>query len=272
MIGQPLQTTHRYAAAIVTVDPTQSIVDGILKSGSAIRISVYTTGAAFRWPVVGESWIVRQENGSWYLESLLPPASFQTAAPGDAIINSPTGQIRVLGSKTGTTDFNIAQANVVTNPVAGTAAGIVIGRPARYRRAGAYTTAQYFNPFLLDTQLKDDDGLFVLNSGVYVFAAPADGWYQFNAAFESGGVATGTRGFISLMQTNANGTLPGGATEYARGTDSTTGGATELGLTVTAKLYLTAGTRLAPSVWTSVPVAFDVAGSHLNYCDAQRVA
>jgi hypothetical protein len=82
------------------------------------RIAVYETPVIFRWPVVGEAWMVEQKNGTWYLDSPWPdltvPNKPHDVEPGDAIINSPTGIIHVQGSKDGSTDFILTKA--VLNP------------------------------------------------------------------------------------------------------------------------------------------------------------
>jgi hypothetical protein len=102
--------TAKYSVTIVTVDPTQGIIQGALKTGSAAHISVYNTPPAFRWPQVGEAWTVRQENGSWFLDCLWPPTSvpitYKDVDPGDLVLNSATGTVHVLGSPDGSTDFH----------------------------------------------------------------------------------------------------------------------------------------------------------------------
>lgn len=115
MVGQTTQTTQRYGVKITTVDPTQRLVEGTTKA-SLIRISVIAVPVAFRWPIVGEHWIARQENGTWYLDgpkpSLTAPITFEAVAPGDAIIDSPTGIVHVMGSDDGSTDFDITDAHL----------------------------------------------------------------------------------------------------------------------------------------------------------------
>jgi hypothetical protein len=92
----PQPTTRRYGAKITTVDPTQGLVEAVTKDGTIMRVSVYTIPTAFRWPQVGENWMIRQENGSWYLEGYWPTTDdFQGIEAGDVVITAPTGIIYV---------------------------------------------------------------------------------------------------------------------------------------------------------------------------------
>lgn len=115
-VGQPIQYTSRFGIQITTVDPSQALVKGVLGGDAQERqVSVYTTAPAFRWPVVGEQWVVEQKNGTWYLDSMWPSANaFQFVNPGDIILNSPSGVVRVLGNATGASDFSMRAPGRVT--------------------------------------------------------------------------------------------------------------------------------------------------------------
>lgn len=90
----------RYTAKITTVDPTTSTVGFIVKGDAQERYAtILTTPVAFRWPIEGETWLVRQENGSWYIDGMAPNNLFTTFAPGDAIIDSPTGVVHVVSGE-----------------------------------------------------------------------------------------------------------------------------------------------------------------------------
>lgn len=104
----------RYTAYISTVDPTTGTIGFVTKGDAQERYAiVLTTAVASRWPIEGETWLVRQENGTWYIDQPLPPSfSYQAVTPGDAIINSPTGVVHVLGSSDGSTDFTITDATI----------------------------------------------------------------------------------------------------------------------------------------------------------------
>jgi hypothetical protein len=87
--------TARYGCKITTVDPTQGLIEAVLKS-SLRNISVYSIPAAFEWPVVGDNWMVTQMNGSWYLEGRFPTTnSYQDINPGDMLLTAPTGVVQV---------------------------------------------------------------------------------------------------------------------------------------------------------------------------------
>jgi hypothetical protein len=95
------QATVRSSCYIVTSDPSTKTVQGIMRGGQ-VQISVFTTDPFFRWPKTGENWIVRQENGSWHLDSILQDPADPTLAtsldPGDVLVNAP-GRIRITNGE-----------------------------------------------------------------------------------------------------------------------------------------------------------------------------
>lgn len=110
-VGQRTPLTSIYGCVITTVDPSQGLVEFVLKTGDRPRkASIYNTPAAFRWPIVGEHWFVRQENDNWYLQGVYPSTKATTdwhaLNPGDMMLNTPTGIIQVIG---GDSDFTLAQ-------------------------------------------------------------------------------------------------------------------------------------------------------------------
>lgn len=70
-VGTPLTATPRYTCTILTSDPTTTppTIEAALKGADGRSVSIVGVSAAFRWPEVGETWVIRQENGSWYLDS-----------------------------------------------------------------------------------------------------------------------------------------------------------------------------------------------------------
>lgn len=99
--------TPKYTAVITTVNQANSQIGFVTKGDAQERQAlVVTVPIGFRWPVEGETWMMRQENGTWYLDGVLPTSDYQTVTPGDAIINSATGVVHVLGSSDGSTDFS----------------------------------------------------------------------------------------------------------------------------------------------------------------------
>lgn len=100
-MATPQATTRRYAARVTTCDPTQGLIQVIMKPAEKRNISVYTLPAAFRWPEVGETIMVIQLNGTWYIEGYAPSTTaFQTAVnPGDMVLTAPTGRVYVNTDK-----------------------------------------------------------------------------------------------------------------------------------------------------------------------------
>lgn len=119
-VGQSPIQTETYSCTVVTSDPSSGKVE-IALPGNLENVVVTTTPIAFRWPIVGEVWRVERINRQFYLREPYPlrnpgtipatttsaPTTIQTIAPGDAVINAPTGVIHVLGSKDGSTDYAI---------------------------------------------------------------------------------------------------------------------------------------------------------------------
>lgn len=90
MLRDHLSTVTKYPCEILTVDPEQKMVQGIMRAGP-VHISVYSTDPFFRWPIVGENWVIRQENGTWYLDSILQSEhdaiKLEDIEPGDMHLN-----------------------------------------------------------------------------------------------------------------------------------------------------------------------------------------
>jgi|ERR1039458_2632048 microcystin-dependent protein len=109
-------TTTKYGVRIVTVDPTTNKIQATTRTGGAVNVQLVSTPIAWRWPVPGEGWMARQENGAWYLDGPMPDPNSTAEVTlwdvpvGDAVINSPTGVMHVLGSETGDTDFSLSAA------------------------------------------------------------------------------------------------------------------------------------------------------------------
>src|ERR1035437_3032846 len=83
----------KYGGVISNCDPANNKIT-VTTAGGAVDILVPYVPAFWRWPVVGEKWLIRKENGSWTLDSLArdpnsdaPLAGMQ---PGEAQINATT--------------------------------------------------------------------------------------------------------------------------------------------------------------------------------------
>jgi hypothetical protein len=86
---------------IITCDPANRIIEAQTQRGEVIQINAYSASPTFRWPKVGEKWIVREENGSWFLEGIWEeqtpfeptPGAPIHVQPGDTVITASTGTI-----------------------------------------------------------------------------------------------------------------------------------------------------------------------------------
>jgi hypothetical protein len=56
-------------ARIYSCDPSARTVQVSLRDGGIVYINVQETGAAFRWPKVGEVWTIRRDGNTWLLEN-----------------------------------------------------------------------------------------------------------------------------------------------------------------------------------------------------------
>jgi hypothetical protein len=82
---------------ILTCDPSKRLVEAETRNGEVISVNVYNYTSVFRWPIAGEKWMVREENGSWYLDGIYEPQGISgeaiQAQPGDAVISSSSGRV-----------------------------------------------------------------------------------------------------------------------------------------------------------------------------------
>lgn len=104
----------KYTCMITTVDPSSSTVRFVIKGDAQERSAlIATVPVAFRWPQVGEAWMVRQENGTWYLDGPQSTSAYQDAGSGDAIINASSGVVHIMGSPDGSTDFSFSMGSPI---------------------------------------------------------------------------------------------------------------------------------------------------------------
>lgn len=52
---------------IVTVDPTQRLIEAVAQDGAVRRLATFDAPNNFRWPREGEQWSIYEENGYWTL-------------------------------------------------------------------------------------------------------------------------------------------------------------------------------------------------------------
>lgn len=82
---------------ILTCDPISRLIEAETRNGEVISVNAYNYTPIFRWPIPGEKWMVREENGSWWLDGIYElqgsPEEMIQAEPGDAIISTGSGRI-----------------------------------------------------------------------------------------------------------------------------------------------------------------------------------
>lgn len=81
---------------IILCEPDQRRIEAQIQGGEIIAINAYAFSQAFRWPMVGETWIIREENGSWFLDSQWEeqePAEGLKPEPGDHILSAGSGRV-----------------------------------------------------------------------------------------------------------------------------------------------------------------------------------
>jgi hypothetical protein len=118
-MGFDLQSAEKYGCKIITVEPAQRRVEGVIKSGAVVQVAVYTVDPFFRWPKVGENWMIRRENGTWFLdskwqnqegESESNPTIVNNLNEGDALIDTPTGKVYLTSGNLLATEVQVEAA------------------------------------------------------------------------------------------------------------------------------------------------------------------
>lgn len=66
-VSDHMYRTAKWKARIVTCDPPTGRIEAILGDGAIRQIGASGIDGAFRWPIEGEVWTVRQENNDWVL-------------------------------------------------------------------------------------------------------------------------------------------------------------------------------------------------------------
>lgn len=128
------KTVTKYSGIISNCDPSQGKVT-VSTAGGAVNITVASVSPLFRWPIVGETWMVRKENGNWTLDSIFQNpdsvAPLSGILPGGAQINATTtidslGNQFVTSGNFAWTSYVPAWTTTGTAPVLGN--GVLIGR------------------------------------------------------------------------------------------------------------------------------------------------
>lgn len=90
------------ACRIMTVDPATRRIEGALRDGAMVQIKAVEVSTVFRWPLEGEIWLIRQDDGYWVLDSRMENpqdglGDITELNPGDTKI---TGNTRIAGDLT----------------------------------------------------------------------------------------------------------------------------------------------------------------------------
>ena len=84
-----INRVNKLRAQVITVDPSQRLIEVTTADGGLRRLSVYDVPSQFTWPLEGEEWSIYEENGYWYLGNkwLDPDESelFEAMNPGDSL-------------------------------------------------------------------------------------------------------------------------------------------------------------------------------------------
>lgn len=189
---------------------------------------VQSTPVAFRWPIAGETWYIRNINGTFYLDSPVPiqvnsstdittaqntdVTTINDVAPGDVVLNSPTGKVWVLGDNTGANDWSFTEAtfNAPRAPD-GAAGGVLSGTyPNPTLAAIKRCTATWVNQSLtsavainvpLTFPFAENVGGFTLNGAGTGVIVPTAGVYDITVVFRID--AAGVQYSVGLLYQNA---------------------------------------------------------------------
>jgi hypothetical protein len=95
-LGDHVNLQLKRGVKIITCDPAKRLIEAETRNGEVITINAYYYTPLFRWPVSGEKWVVNEENGSWFLESIYEEQGALEGVkpePGGTIISAASGRI-----------------------------------------------------------------------------------------------------------------------------------------------------------------------------------
>lgn len=70
MLGDHINIQQKRGVKIITCDPSTRTIEAETRNGEVISVNAYYYEPSFRWPEPGERCVVREENGSWFLEGI----------------------------------------------------------------------------------------------------------------------------------------------------------------------------------------------------------
>jgi hypothetical protein len=90
-IDSRMNRVPKQRATIVTVDPSQRLIEVATSDGGIRRLAVFDIPSYFTWPVQGEEWSIYEENGYWYLGNRFfneeEDALLTTMQPGQGLMD-----------------------------------------------------------------------------------------------------------------------------------------------------------------------------------------
>jgi hypothetical protein len=81
MLSNHVNIQPKRGVKIITCNPATRLIEAETRNGEVITINAYNYTPTFRWPIPGERWMVSEENGSWYLDSIYEPQSVPNPYP-----------------------------------------------------------------------------------------------------------------------------------------------------------------------------------------------
>lgn len=112
--------TDTAVGRILTVDPSTRRVEIGLRDGSTLQVAVIDTGPFFRWPLEGETWMIKRRSYTWYLDTMTENRNTEPDVTGiedleaghskvySEVIKTPSGkQLATLDDITGDATFEL---------------------------------------------------------------------------------------------------------------------------------------------------------------------
>lgn len=97
MLADHVNISLKRGVKILTCNPQSRLIEAETRNAEVITVNAYYYTPVFRWPVPGEKWVVREENGSWFLDGIYeqqePSGKVSELEDGDAIISTGSGRV-----------------------------------------------------------------------------------------------------------------------------------------------------------------------------------
>ena len=118
-VGDFMQAGYgrKMTARIITVDPATRRIEGYIKDGAMVQIAAQTVNTVFRWPLEGEIWIIRKDDGIWILDKRIenPEDGLGDVSELNAGDTKITGNTVIAGTASINGDTNVTGNLTVNN-------------------------------------------------------------------------------------------------------------------------------------------------------------